>query len=68
MKMLIEITDEQVLNDIREHNLEPQTETDRIIIEALYNGKPCEGKVIKPKKMTITKDGTVEFDYTEEET
>ena len=38
MKLLIEITDDQVCKDILSHNLEPQTETAKVIVEALYNG------------------------------
>ena len=40
MKLIIDIPDEAVCKDILTHNLEPQTETDRVIMEALYNGKP----------------------------
>ena len=42
MKLLIEINDKSVCNDITTRNLEPQTEIDRVIMEALYHGKPCK--------------------------
>lgn len=40
MQIVININNEYVLADIRDKTFEPQSETDRIIIEALYNGTP----------------------------
>ena len=40
MKVIIDIDDEQVLFDIENRSLEAQTETDKVIINALYNGTP----------------------------
>ena len=40
MKIVIDIDDEQVLFDIKNRGLEAQTETDKVIINALYNGTP----------------------------
>lgn len=42
MKIVIDIQDEDVLFDIRKHNLSPTSQTDGIIITALYDGKPIE--------------------------
>ena len=39
MRLVIDIDDEQVVNDIINRRLEPQTETDKVIVEALYNGR-----------------------------
>lgn len=41
MKLIINISDETVIKDIVNRTLEPQTETDKVIIDALYNGKCC---------------------------
>lgn len=38
MKLIIDIDDEQVLFDIKNRGLEAETETDKVIINALYNG------------------------------
>ena len=38
MRLVIDIDDEIVVNDIINRRLEPQTETDKVIVEALYNG------------------------------
>ena len=38
MKLLIDIDDEMVCNDIKNKALEPTSETDKVIINALYNG------------------------------
>jgi hypothetical protein len=40
MKIVIEIDDEQVLFDIKNRGLEAETETDKVIINALYSGTP----------------------------
>jgi len=40
MKIVIEIDDEQVLFDILNRGLEAKSETDKVIIDALYNGTP----------------------------
>ena len=42
MKLIIDITDEQVCRDIVNGDLEPQTETDKVIVDALYRGMPYE--------------------------
>jgi hypothetical protein len=42
MKLIIDIDDKDILFDIKNRGFEPQTETDKIIINALYNGKPYE--------------------------
>ena len=42
MKLVIEIDDETVLFDIRNHGLEPKSKTDEVIINSLYNGIPIE--------------------------
>lgn len=38
MKLIIDIDDEMVCNDIKNKALEPTSETDKVIINALYNG------------------------------
>ena len=43
MKLIIDITDRTVIRDILTHNLEATSETDKVIIEALYNGTVIEG-------------------------
>lgn len=40
MKLIIDIDDEMVCNDIKNKALEPTSATDEVIINALYNGKP----------------------------
>ena len=42
MKLIIDIDDEMVCNDIKNKALEPTSETDKVIINALYNGTPYE--------------------------
>jgi hypothetical protein len=42
MKLIIDIDDEMVCNDIKNKALEPTSETDKVIINALYNGIPYE--------------------------
>ena len=42
MKIIIDIQDEDVLFDISKHNLSPTSQTDGVIINALYDGKPIE--------------------------
>ena len=42
MKIVIDIQDEDVLFDISKHNLSPTSQTDGVIINALYDGKPIE--------------------------
>lgn len=42
MKLIIDIDDEQVLFDIKNRGLESETETDKVIINALYNGIPLD--------------------------
>ena len=42
MKIVIDIQDEDVLFDISKHNLSPTSQTDSVIINALYDGKPIE--------------------------
>ena len=45
MKLIIDIDDEMVCNDIKSKALEPTSATDKVIIHALYNCKPYD-KVI----------------------
>ena len=40
MELIIKIDDEMVCNDIKNKALEPTSETDKVIINALYNGTP----------------------------
>ena len=40
MQIVIDIDDEQVLFDIKNRSLEAKSETDKVIINALYNGTP----------------------------
>ena len=42
MKLIIDIDDEMVCNDIKNKELEPTSATDEVIINALYNGIPYE--------------------------
>ena len=42
MKLIIDIDDEMVCNDIKYKALEPTTATDEVIIHALYNGVSYE--------------------------
>lgn len=42
MKIVIDIDDEMVCNDIKCKSLEPTSATDEVIINALYNGIPYE--------------------------
>lgn len=42
MKIVIDIDDEMVCNDIKCKALEPTSATDEVIINALYNGAPYE--------------------------
>ena len=44
MKIVIDIDDEMVCNDIKYKALEPTSATDEVIINALYNGVPYEGR------------------------
>ena len=38
MKMIIDIKDKTVAFDIQNQGLDPQTETDKVIVDALYSG------------------------------
>lgn len=40
MQIVIDIDDEQVFFDIKNRGLTAETETDKVILNALYNGKP----------------------------
>jgi len=40
MQIVIDIDDEYVLSDIKNRSLETESETDKVIINALYNGTP----------------------------
>ena len=51
MKLIIDIADEMVCNDIKYKALEPTTATDEVIIHALYNGVLYEER---PKGEWIT--------------
>ena len=44
MKLIIDIDDKDILFDIKNRGFTPQTTTDEIIIDALYNGIPYEEK------------------------
>ena len=48
MKLIIDIDDEMVCNDIKNKALEPTSATDKVIINALYNSTPIstEGDLI----------------------
>jgi len=49
MQIVIDIDDEYVLSDIKNRSLEAESETDKVIINALYNGTPLpkgHGKLI----------------------
>lgn len=46
MKLIIDIDDEMVCNDIKYKALEPTSATDEVIINALYNGTPYEERPI----------------------
>ena len=57
MKIVIDIDDEQVLFDIKNRGLEAQTETDKVIINALYNGTPLpkgHGRLIDADELKKT--------------
>lgn len=53
MKLIIDIDDEMVCNDIKNKALEPTSETDKVIINALYNGTPVsnEGDLINRSEL-----------------
>ena len=42
MNLIIKIDDEMVCNDIKNKALEPTSETDKVIVNALYNGIPYD--------------------------
>ena len=42
MKLVIDIDDEQVLFDIKNRCLKAETDTDKVIINAIYNGIPLK--------------------------
>lgn len=46
MKLIIDIIDRMVIRDILTHNLEATSETDKVIIKALYNGIPVTDDII----------------------
>lgn len=48
MQIVIDIDDEQILFDIKNQGLEGESETDKVIINALYNGTilPKHGRLI----------------------
>jgi len=57
MKIVIDIDDEQVLFDIKNRGLEGESETDKVIINALYNGKSLpkgHGRLIDADALDIT--------------
>ena len=56
MKLIIDIDDEMVCNDIKNKALEPTSETDKVIINALYNGTPVsnEGDLISREALKKT--------------
>lgn len=56
MKLIIDIDDEMVCNDIKSKALEPTSVTDEIIINALYNGTPVstEGDLISRSALKKT--------------
>ena len=45
MKLIIDIEDKDILFDIKNRGFTPQTETDQVIIDALYNSKPYEERL-----------------------
>ena len=66
MKLIIDITDEQVCRDIVNGNLEPQTETDKVIVDALYRGKPYEEKPFEINVFLENADESTLFDIKKE--
>lgn len=66
MKIVIDIDDEQVLFDIKNRILEAQTETDKVIINALYNGTPLpkgHGRLIDADAYRKEMMDSREFDF-----
>ena len=66
MKIVIDIDDEQVLFDIKNRSLEAQTETDKVIINALYNGTPLpkgHGRLIDADAYRKEMMDSREFDF-----
>ena len=67
MKLIIDIDDEQILFDIINRGLEAETETDKVIINALYNGTPLDDVKAKIKRLRShsarfrTSDGSVVY-------
>ena len=54
MKIVIDIDDEQVLFDIKNRGLEAKSETDKVIINAIYNGTPLpkgHGRIIDESRI-----------------
>lgn len=66
MKLVIDIDDEMVCNDIKNKMLEPTSATDEVIINALYNGTPYEerpkGEWIPVKYRPLTTKERIEFE------
>lgn len=59
MKLIIDISDEQVLFDIKNHGLTAKSETDAVIIDALYNGTPvtdCEDAISRQAVLNVFGD------------
>ena len=62
MKLIIDIDDEQVLFDIKNRGLEAETETDKVIINALYNGITLDDVKAEMEKAKRFHVGTFEDD------
>ena len=59
MQIVIDIDDEQMLFDIKNRGLEAKSETDKVIINALYNGTPLpkgHGRLIDYDNLIETLD------------
>lgn len=69
MKLLIDIKDESIINDILAHGFDAQSETDEVIIEALYNGIIITDDVISREflKDEVRKHAEYYADRTEED-
>lgn len=65
MKLLIDIDDEMVCNDIKNKALEPTSTTDKVIINALYNGTPVsnEGDLISRSELKKVIDTVKQIGY-----
>lgn len=63
MNLIINIDDEHVISDIKNHCLVAQSKTDTVIIDALYNGIPLED--IKAEIKSMDFDFSDFYDHTD---